>query len=187
MARSYVPTVVPLFLIEQYPQESKNAHANRLHRVKEDILTHAWQNHQNRRGGIMGIYRVEQARELMTKNFPKCPICKSSKGYEVYGLTINYIRCKSCKAKWRATIEFTRGGHKGINNLTLLESDKDGKTVPLIRKNIPLASGDHSLQKSCELKRNFKLRKRSYFRKFKFLVRRSFRRPLVVNVCVVKF
>jgi hypothetical protein len=86
----------------------------------------------------MGIYRVKQARELMTKNFPKCPICKSSKGYEVEGLTTNYIRCKSCKAKWRATIEFTRGGHKGVNNLTLLESDKDGKTVPLIRKKYPI-------------------------------------------------
>jgi hypothetical protein len=95
-------------------------------------------NHQSRGGWVMGIYRVEQARELMTKNFPKCPICKSSKGYEVYGLTINYIRCKSCKAKWRATIDFTRGGHEGINNLTLLESDKDGKTVSLIRKKCPI-------------------------------------------------
>lgn len=87
----------------------------------------------------MGIYRVEQARELMTKNFPKCPICKSNKGYEVWGIKTNYIQCKSCKAKWRATIEFTRGGHKGINNLTLWRPDKDGKTVPLIGKKYPIS------------------------------------------------
>jgi hypothetical protein len=77
----------------------------------------------------MGWKELKQ--ELMSKNFPKCPICKSNKGYEVSGVVKNYIQCISCKAKWRTTIDHS-GRDLKIDTLTLMESDKDKKTVPLI-------------------------------------------------------
>jgi len=39
--------------------------------------------------------------ELMYKRFPKCPLCKSDKGYGFSGWIDDFAECVSCKAKWK--------------------------------------------------------------------------------------
>jgi len=36
------------------------------------------------------------------RHFPRCPICKSDKGYEIHGFlpSSQYVRCKNCEAEW---------------------------------------------------------------------------------------
>lgn len=42
---------------------------------------------------------------LFGRYFPRCPICKSDKGYEARGFlpSSQYVRCKSCEAEWTST------------------------------------------------------------------------------------
>jgi hypothetical protein len=83
----------------------------------------------------MGWKELKQ--ELMAKDFPKCPICKSTEGYDISGVVKNYVQCKSCKAKWRSTVNRSGRDFK-IATLSLVEADKDGKTVSLIENKFPI-------------------------------------------------
>ena len=64
----------------------------------------------------------------MEKEFPKCPICDSTNGYEFSGIIgTRYAQCRTCKTKWKL---MTKKG--GISELTVHELPKDGNAVHTI-------------------------------------------------------
>jgi hypothetical protein len=54
---------------------------------------------------------------IFERYFPRCPICKSDKGYQVRGFlpSSQYIRCKNCEAEW------TSRDFIGIRDLKILK------------------------------------------------------------------
>jgi len=49
----------------------------------------------------LGIMSIEAREEAMGENFPKCPLCKSNKGYYFSGKVWKYYaQCQWCGAKW---------------------------------------------------------------------------------------
>ena len=60
----------------------------------------------------------------MQEEFPKCPICNSTDGYELSGILGKYAKCRGCMAKWRLSIK-----DKKISELTLHELPKNGSSV----------------------------------------------------------
>jgi hypothetical protein len=56
--------------------------------------------------GLILLTNVERTRRrilaIFQVNFPKCPICKTTIGYQVKGLipTSQYVKCKHCGAEW---------------------------------------------------------------------------------------
>jgi hypothetical protein len=65
--------------------------------------------------------------ELMTQNFPKCPICGAEANYDVKGS--RKIQCNSCKAQWYSN-DFS--GDNELTHLELTKPDK-GKITMLLR------------------------------------------------------
>lgn len=47
-----------------------------------------------------GLRVSKEILELMYKRFPKCPLCKSDKGYKFSGWIDDYVQCRYCGAKW---------------------------------------------------------------------------------------
>lgn len=70
----------------------------------------------------------EQVEELMLKSFPKCPLCGANKGYEVSGISKNFVQCRSCGAKW-ASRDFIKC--KELKELIFWEPSYDGKGASL--------------------------------------------------------
>lgn len=72
-------------------------------------------------GGLMLLINVERTRErilsIFQAYFPRCPICKTTDGYQVKGLipTSQYVRCKHCSAEW------TSPDFVNARNLTVLK------------------------------------------------------------------
>ena len=60
----------------------------------------------------------------MLGEFPKCPICDSTKGYEISGIISKYAKCFTCKTKWGLSVK-----NKKISELALHELPKDGSSV----------------------------------------------------------
>ena len=60
----------------------------------------------------------------MQSDFPKCPICGSTTGYEFSGMVGKYAKCLTCSAKWRLLIENQR-----LTGLTLHELPKNGTAL----------------------------------------------------------
>lgn len=60
----------------------------------------------------------------MQDEFPRCPICGSTDGYELSGILRNYAKCRICMAKWRLFVK-----DKQISEITLHELPKDGSSV----------------------------------------------------------
>ncbi len=46
--------------------------------------------------------KSSDVKSLMSKYFPKCPICLQSKGYDVLGADNDYVSCKKCSATWQS-------------------------------------------------------------------------------------
>ncbi len=63
----------------------------------------------------------------MQDEFPKCPICGSTDGYELSGIIGKYAKCHKCMAKWQM---FEK--NKQILELKLHELPKDGRGVSTI-------------------------------------------------------
>lgn len=57
----------------------------------------------------------------MLEEFPKCPICGSTGGYEMSGILGKYAKCRTCMAKWQLFVK-----NKQILKLALHELPKDG-------------------------------------------------------------
>ena len=66
----------------------------------------------------------KQIAALMRKYFPRCPICKSAKNYEVRGFfpASQYVRCSKCGAEW-SSVDFA--GHRDLQTLKLWKPPKD--------------------------------------------------------------
>jgi hypothetical protein len=47
----------------------------------------------------------ERINAVFVRYFPKCPICKSDKGYKIHGLlpSSQYVQCLNCGAEWTST------------------------------------------------------------------------------------
>jgi len=47
----------------------------------------------------------ERINAVFVRYFPKCPICKSDKGYKIHGLlpSSQYVQCSNCGAEWTST------------------------------------------------------------------------------------
>jgi len=60
----------------------------------------------------------------MQEEFPKCPVCGSTNGYEVSGLVGKYARCRTCMTKWQLFAQ-----NQKILELTLHELPKDGSSL----------------------------------------------------------
>lgn len=60
----------------------------------------------------------------MQDEFPKCPICGSTDGYELSGILRKYAKCYVCMAKWQLFVK-----NKQISEITLHELPKDGSSV----------------------------------------------------------
>jgi len=74
---------------------------------------------------------------VMKKHFPRCPVCKSTKGYDVRGLGNTELQCRSCGAKWRVGFDVAFSGElktPRIKSLKLLKADMDGRAAPLLKK-----------------------------------------------------
>jgi hypothetical protein len=50
----------------------------------------------------MYMAKSSDVKSLMSKNFPVCPICLKSKGYDVLGSDNDYVSCKNCSATWQS-------------------------------------------------------------------------------------
>jgi len=62
--------------------------------------------------------------DIMRLEFPACPICGSSDGYEKSGVSGNYFKCLSCMTKWKLSIE-----NQKITAILLHELPKNGKAI----------------------------------------------------------
>lgn len=60
----------------------------------------------------------------MQDEFPKCPICGSTDGYELSGILGRYAKCYVCNAKWQLFVK-----NKQISELMLHELPKNGSGV----------------------------------------------------------
>ena len=60
----------------------------------------------------------KRIRALVKRYFPRCPICKSKRGYIVRGFlpTSQYVRCKNCGAEWTSNDFF---GDRDLKSLKL--------------------------------------------------------------------
>lgn len=58
---------------------------------------------------------------MIQNEFPRCPICGSTSGYELSGIVGKYAGCHACMSKWRIGIE-----NKRISTLILYELPKNG-------------------------------------------------------------
>jgi len=67
------------------------------------------------------VLETEAYFELMQEEFPKCPICGSTNGYELSGIMGKYAQCHMCMTKWQLFVQ-----NKRIVELTLHELPKDG-------------------------------------------------------------
>jgi hypothetical protein len=71
--------------------------------------------------GLLIQANLEKTRKrtlaIFEKYFPRCPICKSDKGYQVRGFlpSSQYVRCKNCEAEW------TSRDFMGIRDLKILK------------------------------------------------------------------
>ena len=72
--------------------------------------------------------------DLITKFFPKCPLCKAEANYEISGIAKNYFKCLSCGTKW-ATV---RKGLDSLKEMRLWETPKDGRGSHVLRKKYPI-------------------------------------------------
>jgi len=66
---------------------------------------------------------------LMQDEFPKCPICSSTKGYASSGILGKYAKCCTCMAKWQLIVK-----NKQISELILHELPKDGSGLYTISR-----------------------------------------------------
>jgi len=64
----------------------------------------------------------------MKDTFPKCPVCKSEKGYVGSGILGKYAQCLNCGSKWKLNIS-----HGLVFELMLHELPNDGKAVYTIK------------------------------------------------------
>lgn len=69
----------------------------------------------------------KRIRALFKSYFPRCPICKSGRGYIVRGLlpTSQYVRCKNCGAEWTSNDFF---GDRGLKFLKLWKPPQKPRT-----------------------------------------------------------
>jgi len=74
---------------------------------------------------------------LMTLHFPKCPICKSSKGYNVSGFWSwsQYVVCKNCKSQF-SSLDLV--GYKDLKTLKLSALPADPKITANFLTTSPL-------------------------------------------------
>jgi len=42
------------------------------------------------------------AQSTVIREFPRCPICKATYGYEVSGSSLDHFKCNACQAKWQS-------------------------------------------------------------------------------------
>lgn len=78
----------------------------------------------------------EQVEEFMAKYFPSCPFCDSDTGWNVSGISKNYVQCRSCGAKWTSK-DFIKC--KELKELTLWGPSEDGKGSSLKFEKHPIA------------------------------------------------
>jgi hypothetical protein len=71
---------------------------------------------------------VEEVEAFVQNCFPQCPLCGSTKGYEVSGFAKTYAQCRSCGAKWMSS-DFPKC--EEITHIYLSEPAHDGKGTPL--------------------------------------------------------
>jgi len=70
----------------------------------------------------------------MQYEFPKCPICSSTSGYEISGVVGKYSKCSGCMAKWKLYLENQR-----IVSLALHELPKNETALyKVVDLNAPL-------------------------------------------------
>ena len=60
----------------------------------------------------------------MQEEFPNCPICGATNGYETSGILSKYAKCQTCEVKWQLFVKNNK-----ITHLTLHELPKDGSSV----------------------------------------------------------
>src|SRR5438309_7881797 len=41
------------------------------------------------------------AQGTVIREFPRCPICKATYGYEVSGSSLDHFKCNTCQSKWQ--------------------------------------------------------------------------------------
>ena len=57
------------------------------------------------------------AQGTVIREFPRCPICKATYGYEVSGSSLDHFKCNTCQTKWQT--EPLADGH--ISSMTLVQ------------------------------------------------------------------
>jgi hypothetical protein len=86
-------------------------------------------------------YDLESARKriqaLFKRYFPRCPICKSDKGYEVSGFfpSTQYVKCKNCSSEWYSP-DFTR--FKNLKSLRLSKPPQEPEVYAEFIQQSPL-------------------------------------------------
>lgn len=77
---------------------------------------------------VQRLVSKDEVEKFMLSHFPLCPLCGEKAGYEVSGLSKNYVQCKSCGAKWMSS-DF--GKCKELRNMILWEPTHDDRGISL--------------------------------------------------------